>query len=71
MDGIPDRFTSILNDGDREIISLIAEGLTNHEIADRVHLSHQTVRNRITRIFDATGASNRTQLAVMWLRTVR
>jgi DNA-binding CsgD family transcriptional regulator len=29
------------------------------------------VRNRLTRIFDITGAGNRTQLAVMWLQAAR
>ena len=64
-----DRFDDpSLDATDRRIIELVAHGLTNRTIAEHLHLSHQTVRNRITRIFDVTGVSNRTQLAVAWLR---
>lgn len=69
MNQVSDHCPTGLDDTDRMIVSLIAQGLTNKEIANQVHLSHQTVRNRITRIFDATGAANRTQLAVLYLRT--
>jgi two-component system response regulator DevR len=41
------------------ILRLIAEGLSNREIADRVFLSYQTVRNRVSQLFDATGAGHR------------
>lgn len=47
------------------ILCMVAEGLTNREIADRVFLSYQTVRNKISQLFDLTGATNRTQLALM------
>lgn len=60
-----------LDDVDVTIISLVAEGLPNRDIARQVFLSCQTVRNRLTRIFDITGAGNRTQLAVMWLQAAR
>ena len=56
-----------LSDGDRAIVALVARGLTNRDIARELHMSYQTVRNRLTRIFDLTGATNRTQLAVGWL----
>lgn len=52
---------------DAEIISLIAEGRTNKEISETVYLACQSVRNRVSRLFDATGTANRTQLAVWWL----
>lgn len=60
-----------LDEIDLRIIELITEGCANREIALRVFLSCQTVRNRLTRIFDITGTSNRTQLAVMWLQAAR
>lgn len=56
-----------LSDGDRAIVALVARGFTNRDIARELHMAYQTVRNRMTRIFDVTGAANRTQLAVMWL----
>ena len=57
-----------LDPTDRRIVELVAHGLTNRMIAEHLHISPQTVRIRITRIFDVTGVSNRTQLAVAWLR---
>lgn len=59
-----------LNAIDRKITELLASGMTNKAIAEQVFLSHQTVRNRVVRIFDVTGATNRTELAVMWLKHV-
>ena len=56
-----------LNDGDRAIVALVARGLSNRDIAAELHMSYQTVRNRLTRIFDLTGMTNRTQLAAGWL----
>jgi DNA-binding NarL/FixJ family response regulator len=58
-----------LSDEDRAIVALVARGLTNRDIARELHMSYQTVRNRLTRIFDLTGVTNRTQLAIGWLRS--
>lgn len=56
-----------LDDIDQSIAEMVAKGCTNRDIARELHMAYQTVRNRMTRIFDVTGAANRTQLAVMWL----
>ena len=58
---------SSLNSTDHQIIELVAGGLTNLQIAEHLHLAHQTVRNRVSRLFDVLGVANRTQLAVLWL----
>lgn len=50
---------------DREIMSLIGRGMTDREIAARVYLSPQTVRNRVSRLLTTLGRENRTQLALM------
>jgi DNA-binding NarL/FixJ family response regulator len=42
-----------------EILSLIAEGLTNGEIADRLFLSNHTIKTHINRIFAKTGSRDR------------
>lgn len=44
-----------------EILQLLAQGLTNGEIAARMHLSQETVRWYNKQIFEKLGASNRTQ----------
>lgn len=44
-----------------EILELIAEGLSNREIAERVHVSENTVKTHSGRVFDKLGAKRRTQ----------
>ena len=56
---------SQLDTTDRQIVDLIAEGLSDKEISQRIHLSPQTVRNRVSRILNLLGKTNRTQVAVM------
>lgn len=52
------------DDIDRRIVSLVAAGYTDREIALIVNYSYQSVRNRISRILFNSGIRNRTQLAV-------
>lgn len=52
----------------REVLAHIAEGRTNREIADRLHLSEGTVKNYVTRILEAAGVGDRTKLAVLVVR---
>ena len=44
-----------------EILSLIAEGLSNREIATRLFVSENTVKTHSSRVFDKLGARRRTQ----------
>jgi ATP/maltotriose-dependent transcriptional regulator MalT len=44
-----------------EILELIAEGLSNTEIAARVYVSENTVKTHSSRVFDKLGARRRTQ----------
>jgi DNA-binding CsgD family transcriptional regulator len=44
-----------------EILSLIAQGLSNREIADRLFVSENTVKTHCSRAFDKLGARRRTQ----------
>ncbi len=59
---------SELTQRETEIVRLIAEGLSNQQIAERLFLSNGTVRNHISTILEKTGLEHRTQIAVMWLR---
>jgi predicted DNA-binding protein (UPF0251 family) len=43
-----------------EILELMAEGLSNREIAERVHVSENTVKTHSSRVFDKLGARRRT-----------
>ncbi len=44
-----------------EILTLIAQGLSNREIADRLFVSENTVKTHCSRAFDKLGARRRTQ----------
>lgn len=56
--------------GEREynIIALVAEGLSNREIARELHLSEGTVRNYLSGILDKLNLRDRTQLAIFYYR---
>jgi DNA-binding NarL/FixJ family response regulator len=63
--------TSIADDlsaREREVLSLLARGLTNAEIASRLYLSEGTVRNYVSSILAKLNVSDRTQAAVLALR---
>lgn len=66
-EGEPSRGVDSLTEREKEILQLIAEGLTNKEIAANIHLSEKTVRNHITAIFMKLGVSHRTQAAICYL----
>jgi two-component system, NarL family, response regulator LiaR len=53
-----------------EILALIAAGLSNREIADRLFVSENTVKTHSSRLFDKLGAKRRTQ-AVQIGKTAR
>ena len=53
-----------LTDREREILSLIAEGRNNNDIAQRVGLSGKTIRNHITNIFNKLQVADRAQAIV-------
>lgn len=59
----PSRAPLDLSRTETEIMRLMVEGLTNREIAARVHLSQNTVKFHVRQILQRTGASNRTELA--------
>ena len=57
-----------LSEREREVLGLLARGLTNAEIAKRLYLSGGTVRNYVSSILAKLGVSDRTQAAVLALR---
>ena len=49
---------------ERQVLALIAEGLSNIEVAERLSLSEKTVRNHASNIFDKLGVWSRAQAIV-------
>lgn len=58
-----------LTDREREVLALVAEGLTNEQIADRLVLSPATARTHVGRLFSKLGARHRAQLVVLAYET--
>jgi DNA-binding NarL/FixJ family response regulator len=54
-----------LTDREREVMALVAGGLSNDEIAGRLYLSPATVRTHVSRAMTKLGARDRTQLVVL------
>jgi DNA-binding NarL/FixJ family response regulator len=57
-----------LTDREREILSLLAEGNSNEQVADRLFLSPETVRAHVVKASRKLGAKNRTHAVVEALR---
>lgn len=58
----------ILSPRESEILDLIGQGLSNKEIAHRLFLAEQTVKNHVTRLLAKLGVERRTQAAVVALQ---
>lgn len=61
--GGPDERLAHLSKQERTLLSLIAEGLTNRQIAERMHLAEKTVRNYVSRLLRKLGMERRAQAA--------
>jgi DNA-binding NarL/FixJ family response regulator len=63
VEGHQDDDVAELSEREREVLSLIAEGLTNTEIAERLVLSPNTVRNHVSHVLSKLGLSRRSEAA--------
>jgi DNA-binding NarL/FixJ family response regulator len=57
--------TDILTERETEVLRLIARGLSNADIADKLYLSEGTVRNHVSAILAKLGVADRTRAAVL------
>jgi DNA-binding NarL/FixJ family response regulator len=53
-----------LSQREREIVALVAQGFKNKEMAEKMFISEQTVKNHLHNIFDKLGVSDRLELAL-------
>jgi DNA-binding NarL/FixJ family response regulator len=70
--GVPSRVTNVrgeflLTQREEAIVSLVAEGLKNREIAEALKVSEHTVKNHLFRVFEKLGISNRAELILYLL----
>jgi two-component system response regulator DevR len=59
-----DQVIARLSAQERIVLELVAEGLTNRQIADRMYLAEKTVKNYVTAMLAKMGMSRRTEAAV-------
>jgi len=55
---------NLLSKREEEVVRQVAEGLSNHDIAQQLHLSDHTVKNHLFHIFEKLGISNRVELVL-------
>ena len=57
-----------LTETERRVVDLVAEGLTNPQIAGRMFISAQTVKTHMKNVFRKLGVSTRSELAALHVR---
>jgi DNA-binding NarL/FixJ family response regulator len=62
--GTADRTLDSLTEREREVMGLVAEGLSNDEIAERLYVSPMTAKTHVSRAMTKLGARDRAQLVV-------
>jgi two-component system response regulator DevR len=59
----PDEHLASLSEQERRILDLIAEGLTNRQIGERMYLAEKTVKNYVSNVLMKLGMSRRSEAA--------
>lgn len=64
---MPNKNLSLLTPREREVLKLIAQGMTNGEIASALFISEHTVKNHVSNIYRKLGDNDRTRVALLAL----
>jgi two-component system, NarL family, response regulator DevR len=59
-----DELIARLSTQERQVLLLLAEGLTNRQIAERLYLAEKTIKNYVTSVLSKMGLTRRTEAAV-------
>jgi DNA-binding NarL/FixJ family response regulator len=57
-----------LTDREQEVLTYVARGLSNKEIAEQIHLSLKTVKTHVSNVIQKMGVTTRTQVAILAVR---
>jgi DNA-binding NarL/FixJ family response regulator len=63
-----DRQAQTLNERELQVLELIAEGLTNREMGERLYLSEKTIKHHVSDILSKLGFSRRVEAATFAIR---
>ncbi|MGH9550385.1 MAG: LuxR C-terminal-related transcriptional regulator, partial [Terriglobales bacterium] len=66
---VAERLSNPLSPRELEVLELLVEGLTNHEMAQRLHVSIDTVKSHMRHIMEKLMVSDRTQAAVKAIKS--
>ena len=66
-----DELIARLSPQERQVLGLLAQGLTNRQIADRLQLAEKTIKNYVTAVLAKMGMARRTEAAVYAARHLR
>lgn len=66
---VGEQLTGKLRESEWKIIECVGRGMSNKEIAQRLHLSEGTIRNSLSVILSKLGLKNRTQLGIWAVQT--
>jgi DNA-binding NarL/FixJ family response regulator len=61
---LTDNCCKLLTEREQAVVHLVADGMSNPEIAAQLHLSQHTVKNYLYRVFDKIGVSSRVELVL-------
>jgi DNA-binding NarL/FixJ family response regulator len=64
MSVVDARGAELLTNREKQVVSLVVDGLNNREISEQLHLSEHTVKNHLFHIFEKLGISSRVELVL-------
>jgi DNA-binding NarL/FixJ family response regulator len=64
MSVVDARGAELLTNREKQVVSLVVDGLNNREISEHLHLSEHTVKNHLFHIFEKLGISSRVELVL-------